>query len=104
MVLCRPRVLHGFRVLGVDSESCQTYLARPRRCSDPGRFVAEDSPENSICLPRATRGYRGRRRAGRLFNSGKNEPHPDPESFTDSESFPSRPAVTAAAAAGAGPG
>ena len=42
--------------------ACQTDLARPRRCADPGRSVAADSPENPpirrvVCLPRAARGY-----------------------------------------------
>ena len=46
------------------SHACQTDLARlpPRRCADPGRSVAADSPGNPpirrvVCLPRAARGY-----------------------------------------------
>ena len=62
--------------------ACQTDLARPRRCADPGGSVAADSPGNPpirrvVCLPRAARGHPpsrgdtgchgpGRRRAGRF--------------------------------------
>ena len=69
----------------VRHRSCQTDLARPRRCADSGRSVAADSPGNPpirrvVCLPRAARGYSpgrgdtGRAAVGRAgsFNSGKN--------------------------------
>ena len=71
-------------ICGQRCAACQTDSARPRRCADPGRSVAADSPGNPpirrvVCLPRARgyppgRGDTGRTAVGRAgsFNSGKN--------------------------------
>ena len=46
----------------LEKEACQSDVARPRGCADPGKFVAANRRETrrfsaSIYLPRATRGY-----------------------------------------------